>query len=124
MERRDEMNTMHGRFGPNSRPGFLSGGGNMGPLVRAHDWAHPRWGLPASWPQSLQNARQRHAWLEPGDVHRLGAEPTLLYNDGYAEILARKHPAARAATLLEVWSELRDDLLPIVERPSPVSRSI
>jgi PAS domain S-box-containing protein len=45
-----------------------------------------------------------------------GAERTLLYNDAYAEILARKHPAALGHDFLNVWHEIRADLLPIVEQ--------
>ncbi|WP_331593586.1 PAS domain-containing protein [Pedomonas sp.] len=43
-----------------------------------------------------------------------GAERTLLYNDGYMEILASKHPSAMGRDFLKVWSEIQDDLIPIV----------
>lgn len=45
-----------------------------------------------------------------------GTQQTLLYNDAYAEILAAKHPAAMGRDFLEVWQEIRNDLLPIVEQ--------
>ncbi|RAK51093.1 hybrid sensor histidine kinase/response regulator [Phenylobacterium deserti] len=45
-----------------------------------------------------------------------GEDRTLLYNEGYAEILAAKHPAALGRDLLEVWEEIRSDLLPIVDQ--------
>ena len=45
-----------------------------------------------------------------------GPERTLLYNDPYAEILAGKNPAAPARPFLDVWSEIRADLVPIVEQ--------
>ncbi|WP_442880197.1 PAS domain-containing sensor histidine kinase [Aurantimonas sp. A2-1-M11] len=45
-----------------------------------------------------------------------GAQRTLLYNDAYSKILADKHPEAMGRDFLEVWKEIRDDLLPIVER--------
>ena len=44
-----------------------------------------------------------------------GSQRTLLYNDGYAEILAAKHPDALGRDILDVWHEIRDDLEPIVE---------
>jgi PAS domain S-box-containing protein len=44
-----------------------------------------------------------------------GPGRTLLYNDAYAEILAGKHPEALGRDFLEVWGEIRDDLVPIVE---------
>ncbi|WP_229665433.1 PAS domain-containing sensor histidine kinase [Paracoccus acridae] len=45
-----------------------------------------------------------------------GTQRTLLYNDAYSEILAGKHPAAMGRDFLDVWQEIRDDLLPIVEQ--------
>ncbi|WP_284734587.1 hybrid sensor histidine kinase/response regulator [Sphingosinicella terrae] len=45
-----------------------------------------------------------------------GSGRTLLYNDGYSEILASKHPAAIGRDFLEVWDEIRDDLVPIVDQ--------
>jgi PAS domain S-box-containing protein len=45
-----------------------------------------------------------------------GPELTLLYNDGYAEILGLKHPQALGQPFLNVWSEIQDDLVPLVER--------
>ncbi|WP_189338357.1 PAS domain S-box protein [Sphingobium sp. SCG-1] len=44
-----------------------------------------------------------------------GWERTLLYNDAYSEILADKHPSALGRDFLEVWSEIRPELVPIVE---------
>jgi PAS domain S-box-containing protein len=45
-----------------------------------------------------------------------GPGRTMLYNDAYAEILVSKHPAALGHDFLEVWHEIRADLLPIVEQ--------
>jgi signal transduction histidine kinase len=35
---------------------FLAGAGEMGELIRAHDWAATPLGVPAKWPRSLRNA--------------------------------------------------------------------
>jgi PAS domain S-box-containing protein len=45
-----------------------------------------------------------------------GADRLLLYNDGYADVLAAKHPGALGRSFLDVWSEIRDDLVPIVDQ--------
>ena len=45
-----------------------------------------------------------------------GPERTLLYNDAYAEILVAKHPGALGRDFLEVWSEIRSELAPIVDQ--------
>ena len=45
-----------------------------------------------------------------------GPERTLLYNDAYAGLLATKHPDALGRDFLEVWREIREDLIPIVDK--------
>ena len=38
----------------NSRISFLAGGGEMGALMRAHDWQATPLGDPATWPSTLK----------------------------------------------------------------------
>jgi len=106
---------MDAEITPNG-PAFLSGGGEMGALMRAHDWSSSPLGDPASWPQPLRTIMGVLLVANQPTFVAWGLERTLLYNDAYAEILGDKHPAALGRPFLEVWSELRDDLLPIVER--------
>ena len=93
---------------------FLVDGGQMGAAMRAYEWAQTPLGPAASWPTPLKtligivlgsNQPMFVAW---------GEDQTLFYNDAYAEILADKHPNALGQPFLEVWSEIRDDLVPIV----------
>ena len=114
---------MHGKFGPNTRLDFLSGGGEMGALIRAHDWAATPLGSPDGWPHGLKTLVGVMLGSNQPMFIAWGAERTLLYNDAYAEILARKHPAALGRDFLEVWHEIRADLLPIVEQAYGVSPS-
>ncbi len=69
---------------------FLSGGGEMGALMRAHDWSTSPLGSPAGWPHSLRAVvalmmNSRHpmfvAW---------GPELAFLHNDDYAPILGAR----------------------------------
>ena len=107
---------MHGSLGPNRRLDFLSGGGEMATLIRAHHWAETPLGEPTGWPSSLKTlVAVMLGSIQPMFV-TWGSDRTLLYNDAYAEILARKHPAALGRDFLEVWHEIRADLLPIVEQ--------
>ena len=62
--------------------GFLVGGGELGALMRSHNWAGLPLGPPTEWPQSLRTAvsiliNSRHpmfiAW---------GPSLAFLYNDG------------------------------------------
>ncbi len=87
---------------------FLAGGGEMGKMIRAIDWALTPVGPVEQWPQSLRtsisimlNARfpMYIAW---------GNEFTQFYNDGYRPILgSTKHPQAMGLstriTFAEIW---------------------
>src|SRR5688500_3009861 len=95
---------------------FLADGGNMGARIRSHDWAATSLGEPFHWPTPLKtligvvlgsNQPMFIAW---------GREQTLFYNDPYAAILADKHPAALGRDFLDVWEEIREDLIPIVDK--------
>jgi PAS domain S-box-containing protein len=107
---------MHGRPDPKAPPDFLAGGGRMGESIRAHDWSATPLGLPHAWSQALKTLVSVMLGSSQPMFIAWGHERTLLYNDGYAEILAQKHPAALGQPFLEVWSEIRDDLVPIVEK--------
>ena len=39
---------------PKSNTSFLSGGGEMGELIRQKDWRHSPVGMPEKWSQSLR----------------------------------------------------------------------
>jgi hypothetical protein len=41
---------------PASHPIFLSGGGEMGAMMRAHDWSASPLGHPAHWPAPLRTS--------------------------------------------------------------------
>ena len=107
---------MHGKFIPDSRLSFLSGGGEMGALIRAHDWSATPLGRPEGWPQPLKTLVGIALGSNQPMFIAWGREQALLYNDAYAEILALKHPKALGRPFLEVWDEIRSDLLPIVEQ--------
>lgn len=94
---------------------FLAGGGTVGALMRAHDWSGSPLGSPDSWPQSLRsvvglllNSRfpMFVAW---------GPELGFLYNDAYSEILGAKHPRAIGAPFAVIWSEIWDDISPLID---------
>jgi hypothetical protein len=66
-----------------SRRGFLSGGGELGELIRAFHWEATPLGPPESWPQNLRMAvrimltSRQPIWIG------WGKELTYLYNDPY-----------------------------------------
>ena len=87
-------------------PAWLSGGGEMGRLVRAMDWSKTPLGPPQSWPKSLQTMLgvvlgsrfPMLLWWGPDLLH--------LYNDAYRPILRDKHPASLGAPAAQVWAEV------------------
>jgi len=97
-------------------PNFLSDGGEMGALMRAYDWAATPLGTPHGWPEALKTLVEVILGSSQAMFIAWGQDRTLLYNNAYAEILARKHPKALGCDFLRVWHEIRADLLPIVEQ--------
>lgn len=94
---------------------FLYGDAKMAALFRVHDWSTSPLGPLDNWPQSLKTIVGMMLISEQPSFLVWGPERTLLYNDPYAEILARKHPAL-GKDFLDVWHEIKVDLLPLVER--------
>lgn len=88
----------------------------MGERMRSHDWRKTPLGPLDGWPQPLKTLLSVMLGSNQPMFVVWGAERTLLYNDAYAEILAGKHPSALGRDFLETWSEIRTDLVPIVEK--------
>ena len=95
---------------------FLSDGGEMGSLIRAHDWSAGPLGPPEQWPQGLKTAVGLMLSSAFPMFVAWGRELRFLYNDRYAEILGNKHPAALGHAFEDVWAELWPDVGPIAER--------
>lgn len=93
---------------------FLAGGGELGALIRAHDWRGSPLGEPAQWPRSLKTAvrimltSRQPIWIG------WGPELTYLYNDPYQAIIGGKHPWAVGRPTSEVWSEIWQDIGPLL----------
>ena len=64
-------------------PDFMSGGGEMGALMRAHDWSSSSLGPPSNWSQSLRTVVR--LMLNTGHPMYIfwGADSACLYNDAY-----------------------------------------
>ncbi|HEY0570940.1 MAG TPA: PAS domain-containing protein, partial [Enterovirga sp.] len=95
---------------------FLSGGGRLGALMRAHDWASSPLGAPDTWPQSLRSVVGLLLNSKFPMFVAWGPELGFLYNDPYAEILGAKHPQALGRPFQQVWSEIWSDVAPFVDR--------
>ncbi len=104
-------------------PDFLAGGGEMGALMRERDWSTTPLGMPAAWPVALRTLVPVMLGSKQLTFVAWGAEHRMLYNEGYAVLLGRKHPDALGQPLLDVWSEVRDDLAPIACLPPITMKS-
>jgi signal transduction histidine kinase len=85
---------------------FLSGGGQMGALMRGTDWSRTPFGPVETWPQSLRTAVSIMLESRFAMVVAWGTEFRFFYNDRYRPILGAKHPALGKAArdiFPEVW---------------------
>ncbi len=111
----EQTSTSAGRGG-SPAASLLSGGGEAGALIRAQSWSSTPLGSPEAWPLALKTLVGVMLGSSQPMFVTWGSYRTLLYNDAYSEILASKHPAAMGRDFLEVWQEIRGDLIPIVEQ--------
>ncbi len=82
---------------------------------RAFPWDRSPLGTPEHWPAALRTLVPIMLASNQPMFIAWGPQRTLLFNDPYAEILGIKHSQALGRDFLEVWSEIRGDLQPIVE---------
>ncbi|SCX03792.1 hybrid sensor histidine kinase/response regulator [Agrobacterium rosae] len=94
---------------------WLVGGGDTGNAIRGHDWANNPVGFPANWPESLRTLVGVMLSSKQPMFLAWGEERRMFYNDGYAEMLQSRHPAAMGERLDVVWSDIMDDVGPLIE---------
>jgi signal transduction histidine kinase/ActR/RegA family two-component response regulator len=107
---------------PTDHPGvsdqpYLQGGGEMGALMRAHDWSRSSLGPPEAWPQSLRTMVR--LILNTGHPMYIwwGADGACLYNDAYrASIGPERHPGSLGRPAREVWEEIWPIIGPQIEQ--------
>ncbi|MGC3981712.1 MAG: PAS domain-containing protein [Steroidobacteraceae bacterium] len=96
---------------------FLVGGGEMGALMRAHDWSHSSLGAPRNWPQALRTAVR--LMLNSGHPMYVfwGSDGACLYNDAYRRSIGpERHPVSLGRPAREVWDEIWDIIGPQIEQ--------
>jgi len=85
-------------------------------LLNMVDWASSPLGPRSEWPASLQSAVNIMLPSQAQIVLFWGSEFVALYNDLYAPTIGYKHPHAFGRPAREYWSELWDDLEPLLKR--------
>lgn len=101
---------------PHGLPPIATGADVMSGLIRRYAWEASPIGPIETWPQQLKTLVGVLIGSKQPMFVAWGTQQTLIYNDAYAEILATKHPAALGRSFLDVWSEIRGDLVSIVDQ--------
>jgi len=102
--------------GPHDDLDLMSGGGEMGALMRSYDWSASPFGPVSSWPQSLRTALRICLDSRFPIAIWWGPALRLLYNDAWKPALGTsKHPQALGAPAAEVWSDVWDTIGPMLE---------
>jgi PAS domain S-box-containing protein len=96
-------------------PDFLSGGGELGRLIRAYPWGSTPLGPPETWPQNLRMALRIMLTSRQPIWIGWGTELIYFYNDPYKAIIGGKHPHALGRAAAEVWREIWDDIGPMLQ---------
>jgi PAS domain S-box-containing protein len=94
---------------------FLSGGGEMGRLMREHDWESTCLGAPAAWPQSLKTVVRMMLSSRFAMWMAWGSALTFFCNDAYRPTLGVKQGWALGASSRDVWAEIWPDIGPRID---------
>ncbi len=97
---------------------MLTGGGETGKLIRAHDWSDSSLGTPDNWPQSLKTTLSIILHSRFPMFLFWGTEHICFYNDAYRPSLGNngKHPDAIGRKGHEVWPEIWDFIKPLIDQ--------
>lgn len=90
--------------------------GEMKGLFSATDWSRTSLGPSDKWPNCLKSAVDIMLPSQAEIVLFWGEDFVALYNDAYAATIGDKHPRAFGRPARENWSELWDDLQPLLVR--------
>ena len=96
---------------------FLSGGGEMGYLIRSKDWKHTPVGEPANWPQSLLTTLSIIINSKFPMFLWWGPDLICFYNDAYRPSLGKdgKHPSILGMRAEQAWPEIWDTIKPLID---------
>lgn len=89
---------------------FLSGGGQMGALIRSMDWSKTALGPVNEWPQSLRTSVSLCLSSTFPILIAWGPELIQIYNDSYRPICGAKHPQSMGENFKICW----ETALPVV----------
>ncbi|MCJ2124593.1 PAS domain-containing protein [Methylobacterium sp. J-077] len=101
---------------PTSRTyAFPRNGGETGALMRAHDWERTALGSPSGWPAALKVAVNLILGSPESMFLAWGPDLAFLFNDTYRPILGPRLSHALGAPMRELWSDVWEQVRPMVE---------
>ncbi|MET0268151.1 MAG: ATP-binding protein [Duganella sp.] len=84
--------------------GWLSGGGEMGELIRSMDWSTTPLGPVSGWPQSLRTSVSLCLSSTFPMLVAWGPDDVQIYNDAYRPICGAKHPQSMGEPFKICWA--------------------
>jgi PAS domain S-box-containing protein len=91
-------------------------GGQMGALMRSHDWSQTLFGSVSGWAQSLKTTTSILLNSRYPMFLWWGKDYAKLYNDAYIPVLgANKHPQFLGQSARDCWAEIWDVIGPLAE---------
>ena len=96
---------------------FLNHGGELGALMRAHDWSQVSLGAPENWPQSLKTIISLILNTKFPQFLWWGPELLCFYNDAYRPCLGKdgKHPGILGQPAETAWAEIWPVIKPLID---------
>jgi hypothetical protein len=83
---------------------WLTGGGEMGELIRSMDWSTTPLGPLQTWPQSLRTSVSLCLSSTFPILIAWGPDDVQIYNDAYRPICGDLHPRAMGGAFKEIWA--------------------
>lgn len=90
-------------------------GSEMGELIFAHDWIDSGLGSISTWSPALRFAVNMMLLMPSAVLLLWGPKLIQIYNDGYRNLMAAKHPDGLGQPVSECWPEVWHFLAPICE---------
>ncbi|MHB9105570.1 MAG: ATP-binding protein [Armatimonadota bacterium] len=96
---------------------FLTGGGEMGELIRAVDWSHTAIGPMGGWSPALRMVLKLMLANRFPMILWWGPQFVQFYNDPYRPIPGNKHPRSMGQPASACWAEIWHVIGPLIETP-------
>ena len=103
---------------PSTNLNFLSGGGEMGALIRSKAWNKTPIGNPETWPQSMRTTLGIVLNSKFPMFLWWGKELICFYNDAYRPSLGNegKHPSILGMRAVDAWPEIWEIIKPLIDK--------